>query len=143
MADSSSPTLSTTKSWSRARVCREVANSWGAEWIERRPVSKASLLYLSLRGELDPGEAAALVLATEVSADLVLMDDLPGRHAARRLELSVKGTLGVIVAAKRQGLVEAVRPLVQALQKQGARLSPRVIQRALRVAGEEDIRQTR
>lgn len=108
-----------------------------ADWVEQRRVSEKSPLYRSLCAELDRGEAAALVLAMDVGADLVLMDDLPGRRAARELTIPVKGTLGIIVAARLEGLITEARPLIDALQQKGARLSPRIVQRALRAAGED------
>jgi predicted nucleic acid-binding protein len=57
---------------------------------------------------------------------------------ARKLGLHVVGTLGVLVEAKRQGLIPAVRPLVERLTEQGFRLSTAVIDAALSAAGESN-----
>src|SRR5262245_20113537 len=65
------------------------------EPTEQMPLSKL------LKGELDPGEVAAIVLALERSAGLLLMDDLAARQAAVRLGLSVIGTIGILLAAKK------------------------------------------
>jgi hypothetical protein len=48
----------------------------------------------------------------------------------------VIGTLGVLLAAKRKGLVPAVRPLVEALLEKNFWISPQLGQRALAEVGE-------
>ena len=57
---------------------------------------------------LDAGETAAILLALEVGADVLLMDEKKGTRAARVLGLSVTRTLGVLRDAERAGLVDAV-----------------------------------
>ena len=54
----------------------------------------------------------------------------------RALGLSVVGTLGVLLAAKRRGLIAEVRPLVDQLARQGFWVSPRLVRQALLAAGE-------
>jgi predicted nucleic acid-binding protein len=53
------------------------------------------------------GERAAIQLATQEAADLVLLDDQLAREQAQKRGLCVKGTLGVIVEAFRQRLLTA------------------------------------
>jgi len=77
---------------------------WQANWIERRSVVDAGLVAL-LRQDLGAGESETIVLAREVGADLVLMDERMGRAAAKRLGLRVIGLAGVIVEARERGLV--------------------------------------
>ncbi len=72
-----------------------------------------------LSGELDEGEAAALALAVQLRADLVLLDELRGRAVAARLGVPVLGTLGLIVTAKKRGLIAAARPLVAQVRSDG------------------------
>lgn len=71
-------------------------------------VQPSPLLRL-LEEELDAGEAAALALGVSLHADLVLLDELRGRMIARRLGLTVTGTLGLVVRAKRSGMIPAAR----------------------------------
>lgn len=66
--------------------------------------------------DLDPGESAAITLAQEVKADLVLIDEELGRKAARRLGLRVAGLLGVLLEAKRSGRINELAPLVRRLE---------------------------
>jgi len=79
---------------------------------------------------VDPGEASAIAAALELSAGVV-MDDRAGR-----LGLPVVGTLGVLVLAKRAGLVAEIRPWVATLVASGYYLADGVIEDALRWVGE-------
>jgi predicted nucleic acid-binding protein len=56
--------------------------------------------------DLDPGERDAILLAQEVGADEVIMDDLDGRREAERRHLPVTGTVGVLRAAAELGLID-------------------------------------
>ena len=72
-----------------------------------------------LEEEVDAGEAAALALGVSLHADLVLMDEMRGRVVARRLGLTVAGTLGLIVRARRGGLIPAARPIIAQVRARG------------------------
>jgi len=66
--------------------------------------------------DLDTGESEALSLAIELQADTVLIDELAGRSMARRLGFKRVGTLGILLKAKTQGLVNEVGPLIDELR---------------------------
>lgn len=86
---------------------------------------------------LDPGEASVLRAASNLRAPcLLLIDDLPARSAAKNLGFSVTGTAGVLVSAKRRGLLRAVRPVLETLHLQGFRLSTELIKAILVEASE-------
>jgi hypothetical protein len=73
----------------------------------------------------------------ELGADLILLDEQEGRHAAQRMGLRVIGVVGVLLDAKAQGVVEAVQPHLEALRQQaGFYLSESLYQSALVLAGE-------
>ena len=69
----------------------------------------------SLRSELDAGEAEAIALALELKADLLLMDERRGCAVARQMNVLCSGILGVLVQAKHQGRIAAVKPILDDL----------------------------
>lgn len=86
---------------------------------------------------LDPGEESILRAASNLRAPcLLLIDDLPARAAAKNLGFAVTGTAGILVRAKRHGLLSAVRPVVETLHARGFRLSTDLIKAILAEAGE-------
>lgn len=95
------------------------------------------LPQLTALAQLDAGERATLALALTSTADLVLLDDLQARHAARRLGLRVMGTIGVLVLGRRQGLLPALRPVLQTLVDQGFWVSPELVNEVLKEVGED------
>ena len=60
-------------------------------------------------------------------ADLVVLDDLQARLVATSLGLGLTGTLGVLVAAHRVGILSDLRPAFAALQECGFRVSQQII----------------
>jgi len=84
---------------------------------------------------LEAGESAAINHALSLGA-AVLMDERAGRQQAQALGLAVTGTLGVLVRARRRGLVGPLAPLVAALRASGQRLSHAAVAHALAALGE-------
>jgi predicted nucleic acid-binding protein len=103
-------------------------------WIEVVAVTeqRRALAYLGL----DEGESEVLALAEERDAQLILMDERKGRRYAQRMGFAVTGTLGLLLLAKEEGLVQSVRALVRELQESGLYLSPALVARAIELAGE-------
>jgi uncharacterized protein len=86
---------------------------------------------------LGRGEAEAITLALEISADLLLTDDRKARLTAEYLGVKCAGLLGLLVQAKDQGRIPSVRPMIETLQNRGGLyLSEEVIAEALKLAGE-------
>ena len=104
------------------------ANNWlVVTSVAHPPIATA----LSL--DLDAGEAETIALALDVRARVVLMDERRGRRLAQRLGLNTLGVIGILVKAKRDGMIEQVKPLLDALISEagfwiGAGLRSRVLQ---------------
>lgn len=86
--------------------------------------------------DLGPGESAVLTLAYERPGTEAIIDDLAGRRCAASLGILVRGTLGLVLAAKRRGRIEKARPVIQRLLETGMYLSDRVVNEALKLVGE-------
>lgn len=107
-----------------------------ADWIEQHAAQNQALVT-ALRRDLDRGEAESIALALELEADLVLLDEQEGRRHAKRMGLRVVGVVGILLEAKAAGLVEEIRPHLDALrQTAGFYLSESLYQYALELAGE-------
>jgi hypothetical protein len=105
-------------------------------WIETKTVTNQTLVT-ALQMELDPGEAAAIALAVELKADVLLLDERRGRAVAARFGLRFVGLLGVLIEAKQKGCLAAVKPLLEALvTKAGFWVSQQLYARVLEAAGE-------
>jgi predicted nucleic acid-binding protein len=76
--------------------------------------------------DLHPGETEAILLAQTLHADLLLMDELDGRAAARNAGLTVIGTLGVLDRAAAHKLVDFPSALKR-LQTTNFRATPRLV----------------
>jgi len=107
-----------------------------ATWADLHEADVRPELSRLLESHLDSGEAAAIALALDLGADLVLSDDRQARLAAERLELRVRGTLGILLEARRQGRVPELAPLLIELRSKGVWLSGKLIERVLQEAGE-------
>jgi hypothetical protein len=86
---------------------------------------------------LDSGEAAALSLAVEIHADAVLIDERRGYEVAVQLGLRTIGILGILLRAKSAGLIPAVKPQIDALQREaGFWLSESLRNQVIQASGE-------
>jgi len=89
-----------------------------------------------LVADLGPGETGVLLLGMERTEPVVILDDALARRHAEVLGFQLTGTLGILLDAKRRGLVPAVAPLLDDLQRLGFRLSGGTQNAVLRMAGE-------
>ena len=100
-------------------------------WLETRKIQTAVDPVLQVLG---PGEREAITLATELGANLILMDERKGYEAAVKRNLKVAGTLFVLEAAAAKGFVNLSAALAR-LQKTSFRISPDLIQKMLNRTG--------
>lgn len=85
---------------------------------------------------LHKGEIEAIVLAKEINANLVIIDDFLARKYAQYLGLTITGTLGVIVKAKQKGLIKNVKPIIDEMLESGFWIDNKVYLNILKIAGE-------
>ena len=92
------------------------------DWIEvSTDYDQRQLQILSL--ELDEGEASAIALALENPHSRIILDERKGRSVAKRLGLKITGTLGIIIKAKNEGLIESGKIILDKLEEHGFWLS--------------------
>jgi predicted nucleic acid-binding protein len=80
------------------------------EWLRIETPSNPNLIS-ALKLMVDDGEAEAIALAVERNWKIVL-DDRKARDLAQRLGLKIIGTVGILVRAKRSGLLPWINPLL-------------------------------
>lgn len=86
--------------------------------------------------DLGKGETAVISRALSEPGAVCVLDDRAARDCAQLFGASVKGPVGVLLLAKRAGLIAAVRPEIQGLLRAGALLDEAVIRDALHLANE-------
>jgi predicted nucleic acid-binding protein len=104
------------------------------DWLMVRsaPVVSAQILAW----DLGAGESAVLELAIAFPGSTAVIDDLTGRRCAEALGLTLRGTVGLVLAAKQAGRLTAARPVLERLRDSGMYLSDAVLNRALRLVAE-------
>jgi predicted nucleic acid-binding protein len=80
----------------------------------------------------------AIALAVELGAGAILIDDRPARRLAEAAGLSMIGTLGLLLEAKRAGHSRTVRAELDKLLKTSFFLSPQLYDQLLRMASEHE-----
>lgn len=86
--------------------------------------------------DLDPGETEAILIALNVQADLLIIDEAAGRIVAKEMGLSIIGILGILILAKERNLIENLGPIVEAMMNNEFRIHPRLLARVVRRVGE-------
>jgi len=105
----------------------ETVLSWMAvspSWLEIRAPGKPLDAQLE---NLDAGERDAILLAEELGADQLIVDEVRGRRAARRRQIPYTGTLGVLSAGAQRGLLD-LRSAVNRLRQTSFHISPEILE---------------
>lgn len=104
-------------------------------WVVQCPLADSPDLE-PLRLYLGEGEAQAILLARELHAVKIILDDRPARRTAEAFAIPVIGTLGMLWAGKQRGRILEIRPWMDRLIEQGFRVAPGLYERVLADAGE-------
>lgn len=117
---------------------RQSAEALEQGWLQVQELSAGSAQALSdLMLVLDPGEAEAILLAEEMNCKFLLIDERKGRAIANRRGVPVVGIAGVLLAAKKRGLIDAVMPILQNMEQAGYRMSAGLTKEIARLARED------
>jgi len=90
-----------------------------------------------LSADIGAGEAEAIVLALEHQPSIVLIDDLKARKFAVMNGLKIIGSMGILLKAKNEGLINAIKPLISKLLNNDIRISNTIIEITLQAAMEK------
>jgi predicted nucleic acid-binding protein len=93
---------------------------------------KNTIAVSAMIGRLHKGESEVIVGAGELGIPYVILDDGYARSKAKQMELNVVGTLGIIVAAHKKGLVADVSSEIENLRKIGFRISDYVVEQIMK-----------
>ena len=105
------------------------------DWIKIKAPQDQRMI-VKLLEEIDLGEAESIVLAIEEQAEYLLIDEYKGRLIADSYGIKIVGILGVLIQAKKQKIIPAVKPHIDQLTGIGFRLSKKLIAKVLKELGE-------
>lgn len=104
-----------------------------AEMIKNSPFisvrtveNQLAVTILRKQLNLGAGESEAIILATTLTADLLIIDEKKARGIAKNLGIKITGTLGILVDAKRQNKIQAIKPLLDELIRHNIRISEKL-----------------
>lgn len=103
-------------------------------WLIIKPATPIPATVTEWR--LGAGESSVLALACEHPGTETIIDDLAGRKCAASLHIPVRGTLGIVLVAKKRGLITKARPVIEEMMSAGLYLSRKVVDKALQKVGE-------
>ncbi len=126
------------KLFGRVITTQIVADEFGKElpdWISiQNPADTKNQMVLE--AALDKGEASSIALALEKEDCLLIIDELSGCKLAKRLGLTITGTLGVLAQARQNRYISALKPLLNKIKQTDFRLSEQLVQQTLKEVGE-------
>ncbi|HOE12051.1 MAG TPA: DUF3368 domain-containing protein [bacterium] len=127
-----------------APVAREIEQRGRSDPTARAIENTAWLVVLDIPSvpeqiqswDLGIGESSVLAWAYSHPGTIAILDDLAARRCAATLGIPVRGTLGLVLAAKKLGRISKARPILDKLRSSGMYLSERIVNEALSLVGE-------
>lgn len=116
-------------------VCKSEVDK-AADWLHVKSI-KNEMAKSMFKTQLHEGEVEVMILAKETEADLVIIDDMNAKKHAKYLELPVTGTLGVLIKAKQEELIPALKPVLDIMVQNNIYIKDSLIRMCLEQVGEK------
>lgn len=108
-----------------------LANTPWLRQVDDPPIPPSVLAW-----DLGNGESAVLAWALVHPGACAVIDDLQGRRCAESLSISLRGTVGLVLRARRSGTIASVHDALDRLRSGGMFLSDRIVAEVVKEAGE-------
>jgi len=95
-----------------------------------------SQVVIKNANRLGKGELTAIALAISLSADMLFIDDAKAKKIASLNQIEVIGTLGILLLAKQQNLLNELKPLIELLTDSNIYISKPLVKHVLTLADE-------
>ncbi|NUQ23829.1 MAG: DUF3368 domain-containing protein [Saprospiraceae bacterium] len=118
-------------------VTKEVAMEFGElpDWIKISAFTNDKLFF-KLANNLGKGEASSIALALELADSLLIIDEKKGRKKAEELGIEIIGSLGILIIAKKKGVINSVKEILSLIDRTNFRISEAVREKILKETGE-------
>ena len=104
----------------------------GKKWVR----DSGPINHVISAWDLGQGETEVLNWAYEHPGYEAILDDKAAKNCASSVHIKVHGTIGIILLAKQEGIIEKVSPILNRLPKVGFRIKPAILAAAKKLAHE-------
>ena len=119
-----------------ARGSQDVTAVFTANTSWLSPIDDPAIPHTILAWDLGAGESAVLALAQTRPGARAIIDDLQGRRCAEAHGILLRGTVGLILRARRSELIPSAREALECVRRAGLYISDRICAEVLREVGE-------
>jgi predicted nucleic acid-binding protein len=126
------------KAFGEIITTKEVLQEFGEDLPNWVLVKSATDKYRQriLETQVDRGDASTIALALEFSKSMLILDDYKARKVAENLCLEITGTIGVIIIAKKRGIINSIKPYLEKIRATNFRISEEIERQAFKEAEE-------